>query len=362
MPEAAPAKPPAKSPAAAPPTAHRRRDEKTGSGARRAAVFLTALDPESSAKIFVNLSRDEIELVTMEIAKLDANPASKEERDDIIKDFYNLHMAQQYIEQGGIMYARQILEKVLPADEVRRVLDTIEASMKMAPFGFLQKANTENLVTFIQDEHPQTIALIMAYLIPSQAAEVLEALPLTKQREVVKRLAVMEHTRPDVVQQLEKALEDKLASFVTEEFRKTGGIEAAAEILNLVQRSTERSVLEGLEEEDPEMVEQIRRLMFTFEDILRVNDKGVQNLLKNVDTSQLALALRTAPPELQEKFFKNMSKRAAEIVKEEMEFMGPVRLSDVEAAQMAIVDVVRRLEEQGELIIEGRGGAEEIVV
>ncbi|SVE09415.1 uncharacterized protein METZ01_LOCUS462269, partial [marine metagenome] len=166
---------------------------------------------------------------------------------------------------------------------------------------------------------------------------------------------------PEVVQQVEKALENKLSAFFTQELRKTGGVEAAAEILNMVQRSSERNILEGLEEEDPEMVEQIRRLMFTFDDILRVNDRGVQNVLKGIDTSQLSMALKTASEELRDKFLKNMSKRAADLIKEEMEFMGPVRLADVEAAQQAIVDVVRRLEEQGEVIIEGRGGGEEIV-
>ena len=289
-------------------------------------------------------------------------PYNKHNRPPILKEFHNMHLAMTYMEQGGLPYARMLLERVLPPDEVRKIIETIEASMKMAPFGFLQKAETENLVTFIQDEHPQTIALLVAYMTPTQAGEVLEALQLTKQREVIKRLATMEHTSPDIVKQLERALESKLASLMTQEFKKTGGIEQAAEVLNLVQRSTERNILEGLEEEDPEMVEQIRRLMFTFDDIMRVNDRGVQNLMKNIDTSQLSLALKTASPELKEKYFKNMSKRAAEIIREEMEFMGPVRLADVESAQMAIVDVVRRLEEQGELIVEGRGGAEEIVV
>jgi flagellar motor switch protein FliG len=332
------------------------------SGARKAAIFVAALDQESAARVFSHLERAEIEAVSLEIARLDADPPSKTERDAVLKEFHAMHLAMTYVEQGGVGYARMLLEKVLPPDEVRKVIETIEASMKMAPFGFLQKAETENLVTFIQDEHPQTIALLLTYMTPTQAGEVLEAIEATKQREVIKRLATMEVTSPDVVKRLEQALESKLASVMTQEFRKTGGVAQAAEILNLVQRSTERAILEGLEEEDPEMVEQIRRLMFTFDDIIRVNNRGVQNLMKNIDTSQLSLALKTASPELREKFFSNMSKRAAEIIREEMEFMGPVRLADVEAAQQAVVDVVRKLEEQGELIVEGRGGAEEIVV
>lgn len=331
-------------------------------GGRKAAIFLVSVDQESASKIFAQFEREDIERMGLEIAKLEANPISKEERDAVLDEFYHIQIAQQYVEQGGIGYAKSLLERVLPPEEARKICETIEQSMRMAPFGFLQKAESENLLTFIQDEHPQTIALILAYLSATQAAEIIEGLPLKKQQEVVKRVATMEHTSPDVVAQVERALESKLAAFVTAELKETGGIEATAEILNHTQRSTERNILEGLEEADPELVEQIRRLMFTFDDILRVNDRGVQNLLKQVDHQQLALALRTASPELKEKFFKNMSKRGAEMVREEMEYMGPVRLSDVEAAQQAVVDVVRRLEEQGELIIEGRGGAEEVIV
>lgn len=331
-------------------------------GSRRAAIFMVSIDQESAARLMGQLDKEDQQRIALEISRLEGEPPTKEERDAVLKDFYNVHLAQQYVEHGGVRYARQILEKVLPADEVRRIIEAIEGSMKAMPFGFLQRSDTENLITFIADEHPQTIALILSHLGPNQAAGIIEGLPVKKQQEVVKRLATMEHTSPDVVSQVEKALENKLASFVTTELRKSGGIGTAAEILNLVQRSTERGILEGLEEEDPEMVESIRRLMFTFEDILRVNDRGVQNLLKSVDTSQLSLALKTAPADLKEKFFRNMSKRASELVREEMEYMGPVRLSDVEAAQQAIVDVVRRLEEQGELIVEGRGGGEEVVV
>ena len=331
-------------------------------GPRKSAIFLVSIDQESASKIFAQMEKSDLERMGLEIAKLETEPVSKEERDAVLEEFHHLNMAQQYVEQGGIGYARALLERVLPPDEARKVVDTIESSMRMAPFAFLQKTDTDTLLQFVQDEHPQTIALIMAHLSSSQASEILEGLPLKKQQDVIKRLATMEHTSPDVISQVEKELESKLAQFVTAELRETGGVGATAEILNLTQRSTEKSVLEGLEEQDPELVEQIRRLMFTFDDILRVNDRGVQNLLKQIDPQQVALALKTASPELKDKFFNNMSKRATENIKEEMEFMGPVRLSEVEKAQQGIVDIVRRLEEQGELMIEGRGGAEEIVV
>jgi flagellar motor switch protein FliG len=332
-------------------------------GARKAAILMVSIDQESAARVLAQMEKVDQERIALEIARLESEPPAKEERDAVLREFYNIHLAQQYVEQGGIEYARQILEKIYPVDEVRKILETIEASMRKGPFGFLQRTDTENLVTFIADEHPQTIALILAYVGPAQAAAILEGLDPKKQQEVVKRLATMEHTSPEVVSQVEKALETKLSSFVSQEFRKSGGVEAAAEILNLVQRATERTILDALGEENPQMAEEIRRLMFTFEDVLRVNDRGIQNLLRNIDTTQLALALKhNASPELKDKFFGNMSKRASELVKEEIEYMGPVRLSDVEAAQQAIVDVVRRLEDQGELLIEGRAGSEEVVV
>jgi flagellar motor switch protein FliG len=330
-------------------------------GLRKAAILLVSIDQDSAGKILAQLDRETMERVLLEIAKLESEPPSREERDEVLKEFHNITLAHQYIEEGGIAYAKQLLERIMPPEDARKLIEMIEVSMKTTPFGFLGKADIENLVTFIQDEHPQTIALIMAYLAPSQSASILEALPIKKQQEVIKRLAVMEHTSPEVVEQIEKALETKLATYITE-LRKTGGVKAAAEILNLVQRSTEKAVLETLEEDDPEMVQEIRKLMFTFDDIIRVNDRGMQNLLQHIDKSQLALALKTASPEVKEKFFKNMSKRAVEDMRETMEYMGPVRLADVEASQQAIVEVVRRLEEEGQVIIEGRGGAEEIIV
>lgn len=330
-------------------------------GLRKAAILMVSIDPDSASRVLGMLDKETMERVVLEISKLEHEPPSREERESVLKEFNTIAMAHQYVEQGGIGYARQLLEKTLPLDEVRKVIDTVEASLRSAPFGFLNRADIGNLITFIQDEHPQTIALIMAYLSPSQASSILEALPLKKQQEVIKRLATMEHTSPEIVEHVEKALESKLSAFVSE-LKKTGGVKAAAEVLNLVQRSTERSILEGLEEEDPEMVQEIRKLMFTFDDILRINDRGIQNLIKNIDRQQMALALKTASPEVKEKFFRNMSQRAVEEIKENMEFMGPVRISDVEAAQQQIVEVVRKLEEEGQLIIEGRGGAEEIVI
>ena len=279
-----------------------------------------------------------------------------------IRDSYQTQLASKYVETGGIEYARTLLQKSLSPDEANAILESLEQTIQETPFHFLKQADTEDLLTFISDEHPQTIALILAHLPPKQSAEILAGLTPKKQLEVVKRIARMEQTTPEVIRTVEKGLESRLASIVNQDLERAGGVETIAEILNLVDRTTEKGILENLEEEDPDLVEQIRRLMFVFEDIINVNDKGIQQVLKEVEHEELALALKTASEELKAKIFKNMSERAATLIKEDMEFMGPVRLADVEAAQQRIVDIVRRLEESGDVIIQGRGGEEEVVV
>ena len=330
------------------------------SGVRKAAILMVSIDTDSAAKILSNLPQEDIERISMEIARLD--DIAPDLRDSIVSEYFQTHMARKYLEQGGLDYAKMLLEKSLSPDQAASILQGLQESIQQTPFHFLKKADPENLMTFIQDEHPQTIALILAHLSANQASEILSGLSAKKQIEVVKRVARMEQTTPEAIRQVEAGLETRLASIVNQDLERAGGVEAIAEILNLVDRSTEKGILENLEEEDPDMVEQIRRLMFVFEDILLVNDKGIQAVLKEVEHDELALALKTASEELQEKVFRNMSERAATLIKEDMEYMGPVRVSDVEQAQQRIVDIVRRLEEAGEVIIQGRGGEEEIVV
>ena len=241
-------------------------------------------------------------------------------------------------------------------------LKSVRDQVQSAPFADLRTAESENVLTFIQDEHPQTIALILAHLPPQKASEILVGLPSAKQIEVVKRVATMEQTSPEVIKEVERGLAHRLSGIVSQTFEKAGGVDTVAEMLNLADRSTEKGIMEGLESEDPDLVEQIRRLMFVFEDILLVNDKGIQSVLKEVDNSELALSLKTASQELKDKIFKNMSARAAELIGEDMKYMGPVRVSDVESAQQKIVDIVRRLEDSGEIVIAGRGGEKEMIV
>lgn len=335
-------------------------EEERIAGATKAAILLLALEPEAAAAVLKHLDEDTVEVITREIASLDV--VDQEQRGRIIEEFYHTALARKYAETGGMGYAKMLLDRALPPEHANRILQQIEHQVLQQPFTFLQKTDGENLLTFIQDEHPQTIALIVAHLPPSKASEILVGLPQAKQLEVVSRVANMDQTNPEMIKEVERGLEMRLSGLVSQTFDKAGGVEAVAEMLNLADRSTEKGILEALESEDPDLVEQIRRLMFVFEDIMLINDKGVQAVLKEIDHDELALALRTANSELKEKIFKNMSERAAQLILEDMEYMGPVRLSDVEAAQQRIVDVVRRLEDAGEIIISGRGGEKDLIV
>lgn len=329
-------------------------------GLRKAAILLLAIDRESAAELLKRLDREQVEDVTREIAAL--SDIETRTRDRVVEEFYNLALARAYVEEGGLSYAKSLLEKSLPKDDAARVMEQIEHQVSKQPFSFLQKAETENLLTFIQDEHPQTIALILAHLPPHKASEILVGLPAAKQIEVVIRIANMEQTNPEVIKEVEKGLESRLSGIVSQKFQRVGGVDSVAEMLNLADRATEKAIMEALESEDPDLVEQIRRLMFVFEDILQVDDRGIQKVLKEVDNNELALSLKTASEALTNKIFSNMSERAVQLIKEEMEFMGPVRISEVEAAQQKIVDIVRRLEDAGEIIIMGRGGEKDMVV
>ncbi len=328
-------------------------------GLRKAAILLLSLKQDEAAQILRRLPEPAIEEVSREIAALgEIAPAN---RRDVFGEFYNLALGNTWASEGGLEYAKALLYKTL-GEGAKQIIKQVSQSVQTTPFSFLQKAESENLLTFIQDEHPQTIALILAHLPPQKASEIMVGLPAAKQVEVVKRIANMEQTNPEVIKEVERGLEHRLSDIVSQTFEKAGGVDTVAEILNLADRSTEKGIMEGLEADDPDLVEQIRRLMFVFEDILLVNDKGIQAVLKEVDNQELGLALKTASEELKGKIFKNMSERAAQLIQEDMQFMGPVRVADVEAAQQKVVDIVRKLEDAGEIIISGRGGEKEMVV
>jgi flagellar motor switch protein FliG len=335
-------------------------EEEELSGPRKVAILLVSLDKEYASKVLQQLDEAKVVIVSREIAHLD-NVTEAQKR-EVVEEFHSLALARAHVDAGGLSYARVLLSQSLPKEDSDRIMSQIERQYYARPFTFLQKAEAENLLTFIQDEHPQTIALILAHLSSDQASEILVGLSEEKRVEVVSRISRMEQTSPEVIKEVERGLEKRLSGVMADGLQRVGGVESVAEILNLTDRTTEKGILEALSEDDPDLVEQIRRLMFVFEDILLVNDKGIQGVLKEVETSDLVLALRTATDDLKEKIFSNMSDRAVTMIREEMEYMGPVRLSDVEMAQQKIVDVVRRLEDAGEIIIAGRGGEKELIV
>lgn len=329
-------------------------------GTVKCAILLLMLEEGSAQAILRELPQEQVEEVMRSLASLGDVP--RELGQQVISEFYSLAMAQGYLREGGLDYAKTLLKNSLDPKLADKVIQQIQTQVQRTPFSFLQRAESGNLLTFIQEEHPQTIALIVSHLAHHKASEILVGLPPQKQVEVVRRVANMEQTNPEVVREVEAALESRLSNMISSSMEKVGGVETVAEILNLVDRATERTIMQGVESEDPDLVEDIRRRMFVFEDILNVNDKGIQTVLKEVDNSELCLALKTASELLKSKIFTNMSSRAAEAVRDDMEFMGPVRMSDVEAAQQRIVDIVRRLEDAGEIIISGRGGEKDVVV
>ncbi len=328
-------------------------------GLQKAAILLISLGPEKSAMIFKHLKEDEIEELTLEIANTRSiTPQIKEE---VTNEFYELCLAQQYIAEGGIGYAKDVLEKALGEEKAIDVIGKLTASLQVKPFEFVRKTDASQLLNFIQDEHPQTIALILSYLAPGQAALIISALPPDRQAEVAKRIAVMDRTSPDVIKEVENILESKLASLVNQDYTIIGGVDAVVDILNTVDRGTEKHIMETLEIEEPELADEIRKKMFVFEDILLLDDRAIQRTLRDVDNNDLAIALKGSNEQVQAAIFNNLSKRLSAMIQEDMEFMGPVRMKDVEEAQQKIVNVIRKLEDAGEIVI-SRGGGDEVIV
>ena len=325
----------------------------------KAAILFIALGPEYSAKLFQHMDDEEIERITLEIAN--HKQVSAEQKAAVISEFYQMAMARDYISSGGLEYAQNVLEKALGADKAMDIINRLTTSLQVRPFDFLRKTDPSQLMTFIQNEHPQTIALIMAYLEPDQASTILGSLPPESQADVAKRIAVMDRTSPDIVRDVERVLERKLSAMVTQDFTTAGGVKAIVEVLNRVDRTTEKSIIETLEVDNPELAEEIKRLMFVFEDIVQLDDRSLQRVLRDVDTKDLSLALKGTQSEVADKVYRNMSKRAADMLREELEFMGPVKIRDVEEAQQKVVNVIRALEDKGEIVI-SRGQGDEMIV
>ena len=329
------------------------------SNQQKAAILFITLGPEYSAKIFQHMADDEIEKITLEIAS--QKQVTPEQKRLVISEFYQMAMAKNYISTGGLEYAQNVLEKALGSEKAASIISRLTTSLQVRPFDFLKKTDPAQLLNFIQNEHPQTIALIMAYLDPDQAATILASLSQERQSEVARRIAMMDRTSPEILREVERVLERKLSSLVTQDFTTAGGVKAIVEVLNRVDRTTEKTIIETLEVDNPELTEEIKRLMFVFEDIVMLDDRSLQMVLREVDTKDLSLALKATPKEVAAKVFKNMSTRAADMLREEIEYMGPVKIRDVEEAQQKIVNVIRNLEDKGEIVV-ARGKGDEMIV
>ncbi|API93885.1 MULTISPECIES: flagellar motor switch protein FliG [Virgibacillus] len=328
-------------------------------GKQKAAILLISLGPDVSAQVYKHLTEEEIEKLSLEISSV--KKVDNQQKEEIIEQFHQIAQAQDYIAQGGIGYAKTVLEKAFGKQEATNIINRLTSSLQVRPFDFARRADPQQVFNFIQGEHPQTIALVLSYLDPEQAGQILSALPQDMQADVAKRIATMDSTSPEIISQVEQVLEKNISASFTEDYTQTGGIPAVVEVLNGVDRSTERTILDALEIQDPELADEIKKRMFVFEDIVILDNRAIQRIIREVDNEDLRLSLKVASDEVKDIVFKNMSQRMAETFKEEMEYMGPVRLRDVEEAQTRIVSTIRRLEDIGEIVI-ARGGGDDIIV
>ena len=329
------------------------------SGIKKSAILLMALGPTLSTKILKHFSEADIERISLEIAnttKVEVNTIQ-----GVLEEFLLLNQAQKYLLDGGLEYARTLLEQTLGNQKAHEIIKKLKEASQIKPFMFVRKADPKQLTNLIAQEHPQTIALILAYLDPQQASQVISSLPDDQQADIARRIALMDRTSPEVLREVEGVLKEKLSSVVQQDFASAGGIQALVDILNNVDRGTEKLILEELEKDDAKLADEIRKRMFIFEDVISLDNASIQRIIREVDSKDLALALKGSSEEVRDRVFKNVSKRAAEMLREDIEFMGPVRLREVEEAQQRIVSVIRKLDETGEIII-SRGGEDAIIV
>lgn len=330
------------------------------SGDQKAAILLISLGADISSKILKQeFQEDEVEKITAAIAEMDKVPNDIQLQ--VVEEFVHLIQARDYLLNGGVNYAKELLEKTYGYQKGSEILDRISSTMQAVPFGALRKTDPRHILSFIREEHPQTIAFVLSYLKPDQAAVILAELDPQTQSEVARRVAILDRISPDVAKEVEKVLEKKLSAVAQHEETVVGGVQCLVNMLNRVDRATEKGIFEQLERMDPNLSEEIRRMMFIFEDVVKLHDVSIQKVLREVDNKDLALAMKGANQEVNNRIYKNMSKRASEMLKEEIEYMGPVRLKEVEEAQQRIVNVIRRLEEAGEIVI-SRGGEDAILV
>ncbi|HLR73411.1 MAG TPA: flagellar motor switch protein FliG [Pseudogracilibacillus sp.] len=328
-------------------------------GRQKAAILLISLGPDVSAEVYKHLSGEEIERLSLDISSV--QKVDTELKNSVVEQFHQIAIAQDYISQGGVDYAKTVLEKAFGKEEALNIINRLTSSLQVRPFDFARKADPHQVLNFIQGEHPQTIALVLSYLDPEQSGQILSELEEDVQADVASRIATMDSTPPNIIAEIEQILEKNISSSLTEDYTETGGVQSVVDVLNEVDRSTERTILDTLEVQQPELAEEIKKRMFTFDDIVILDDRAIQRIIREADAEDLKLSLRVVSDEVKDVIFKNMSSRMSETFKEEMEYMGPVRLRDVEEAQTRIVSTVRRLDETGEIVI-ARGGGDDIIV
>ncbi len=329
------------------------------SGSRKAAVLLMAVGSQQAATLLRYLRRSEVEAITMEIANL--KRVDGQVVDDVVTEFYEMSKAEQQLAEGGIDMARDMLERAFDGPRAQEILQRLTGFLQRRPFEVLRKADPSQVMTLMMNEHPQTIAVVLAYMDPTQASAVLSSLDAELQSDVARRIAVMGRAAPEVIKEIEQLMEKKLTNLAAEEISGAGGINAIVPILNNTDRTSERLILQRLEEFDPELADEIRNRMFVFENIVQIDDRAMQKVLRRVDNKTLSLALKGTPSEVSQKVMRNLSQKAADLLREDIEVLGPVRIRDVEQAQREIVNVIRQLEDQGELVI-SRGERDDFVV
>jgi flagellar motor switch protein FliG len=328
------------------------------SNRQKAAALLLQLGPTEAANVLKHLSDEDVDLLTLEIAGL--GKVENNEVDEVLEEAFQTMYAREIASRGGVNYAKELLEKAFGVEKAQEILTRLSSSLQVRPFEIARKADARQLLNFLQNEHPQTIALVLAHLKPEQAGAIISELSPAIQSDVSFRLATMDRTSPDVIREVESVLERKLSTIVSQDFTEVGGVQTLAQILSRSGRAVEKSVLEALDEKDPELAENVRKLMFTFDDIVNLDDRSIQVVLREVDSKDLGVALKGSSEEVKERILKNLSQRAAQMLKEELEYMGPLRLKQVEEAQSKIVAIIRRLEEAGTIVV-SRGGEDEIV-
>ena len=329
-------------------------------GIQKVAVLLVGMGPDVSVEVFKRLSEKEIDQLTMEISNVRQLKNSQTEQ--VINEFYEMVLAQDYMNEGGLSYARDILEKALGKEKALDTIGRLSNRLQVKPFNFARRLDPARIATVLQHEQAQTIALVLSYLDPKQSSQILSQLPAEQQAEVAKRIALMESTSPDVIQQVEQILERKLSSANgVQDYTATGGVEAIVRVLNQVDRGTEKAILSELESGRPELVAEIKKRMFVFEDIVKLDVRSIQRIVREVNDQDMSFALKAASEDVKESIFNNMSTRRSELIREEMDVMGPVKLKEVETAQTEIVALIRKLEEDGEITVSRDEGDEMIV-